>query len=406
MFSNRFTGTIPDSLGNLVNVGAMSLWGNLFSGSIPSSFGNLTLLITLFLHTNNLVGPIPPSLSNCKGLQLLDLHRNNLSGFIPDEIFGLSSLTITLDLSDNHFVGPLSSQVGKLRNLVSFNVSNNMLSGSVPSSLGAYTSLVALSISANVFEGEIPSTFSSLRGLEFLDLSRNNLTGNIPEYLGNFLFIHNLNLSFNGFEGKLPDKGVFRNVSKVFINGNPKLCGGFPEFQLPECSIHQESSKKNNLSRVLMIIIPIFGMFLILVVAVVFYSIYKRRYSKKVSLVINSDNENFQQLSYRVLYEATNGFSSANLIGNGKFSYVYKAILNQNNGPEVVVAVKVLKLAVHGAETSFIAECKALRDFVAHLGDFGLARFIQQTTFGVSISHDSSIGVKGTVACAQKHWLI
>ncbi|XP_071719967.1 probable LRR receptor-like serine/threonine-protein kinase At3g47570 isoform X1 [Rutidosis leptorrhynchoides] len=43
-------------------------------------------------------------------------------------------------------------------------------------------------------------------------------------------------------------------------------------------------------------------------------------------------------------------------------------------------------------------------DFVAHLGDFGLARFIQQTTFGVSISHDSSIGVKGTVGYAAPEY--
>ncbi|XP_071717757.1 uncharacterized protein [Rutidosis leptorrhynchoides] len=502
MFSNRFTGTIPDSIGNMVNVGAMSLFENLLSGSIPSSLGNLTQLSRLWLFTNNLVGPVPSSLSNCKGLQKLDLHRNTLSGFIPMEIIGLSSL-IGLDLSDNHFVGPLPSNVGKLRSLVWLNISNNRLSGAVPSSLGACTSLVVLSISGNVFEGEIPSTFSSLRGLEVLDLSRNNLTGTIPEYLGDFMFLKSLNLSNNGFVGKLPDKGAFRNVSKVFINGNAKLCGGIPEFQLPECPIDQESSKKNNLSHVLKIMISVLGMFLILSVAVVFYFMYKRRNSKKVSLGTNSDNENFQQLSYRALHEATDGFSSANLIGNGKFSYVYKAILNQNNGPEVV-AVKVLQLAIHGADVSFITECEALRsirhrnlvkiitccsaidyqgndfkalvysymingsledwlhlnpivgqenhnesskhlnflqrlniaidvataldyihhqsgspmvhcdikpsnilldsDFVAHLGDFGLARFIQQTTYDSSISHNSSIGVKGTVGYAAPEY--
>ncbi|XP_071719579.1 uncharacterized protein [Rutidosis leptorrhynchoides] len=502
MFSNLFSGTIPDSIGNLVNVGEMSLLGNFLSGSIPSSLGNLTLLSVLALHSNNLVGPIPSSLSNCKGLELLDLHRNYLSEFIPEEIFGLSSLTTTLDLSDNHFVGPLPSEVGKLRNLVKLNISINKLSRLIPSSLGACTSLVVLTISGNVFEGEIPSTFSSLRGLEVLDLSRNNLTGTIPEFLGDFVFFDSLNLSFNGFEGKLPDKGAFRNVTKVSINGNAKLCGGFPEFQLPECSIDQESSKKTKISHTMIIIISVLGAIFVLVVALVSYLIWKRRYSKKVSSGTNSDNEKFPRISYRVLHEATDGFSSANLIGHGKFSLVYKAILNQINGPETIV-VKVLKLAVPGADKTFVAECEALRkirhrnlvkiitscssvdyngndfkaliyaymvngsldewlhhnrvvnqdieeetrslnfiqrlnvvidvasalvyihcqcgsplvhcdikpsnvlldvDLVAHLGDFGLARFFQYTALDSSTSHTNSLGVKGTIGYAAPEY--
>ncbi|XP_071719568.1 uncharacterized protein [Rutidosis leptorrhynchoides] len=497
--SNLFTGTIPDSIGNLVNVGAMSLSRNLLSGSIPSSLGNLTRLSSLWLYTNNLVGPVPSSLSNCKGLQKLSLQRNNLSGFIPEEIIGLSSLTAGLDLSDNHFVGPLPSEVEKLRNLVYLNISNNMMSGSIPSSLGACTSLVVLSISGNVFEGEIPSTFSSLRGLEVLDLSRNNLTGTIPEFLGDFVSFNGLNLSFNGFEGKLPDKGAFGNVSKVSINGNAKLCGGFPEFQLPQCSI---SSKKNKISRTMIIIFSVLGVIFVLVVALVSYLIWKRRYSKKVSSGTNSDNENFPRISYRVLHEATDGFSSANLIGYGKFSFVYKAILNLNNGPETV-AVKVLKLAVRGADKTFVSECEALRnirhrnlvkvitscsgvdyngndfkaliytymvngslddwlhhnravnqdieeetrslnfiqrlnvvidvasalvyihcqcgsplvhcdikpsnvlldnDLVAHLGDFGLARFFQYTAHDSTSSHINSLSVKGTVGYAAPEY--
>ncbi|XP_071719584.1 uncharacterized protein [Rutidosis leptorrhynchoides] len=501
MFSNLFTGTIPDSIGNLVNVGAISLWGNLLSGPIPSSLGNLTQLSRLWLYTNNLVGQVPSSLSNCKGLQQLGLQRNNLSGFIPEEIIGLSSLTV-LDLSDNHFVGPLPSDVGKLRNSFFLNISNNKLSGVVPSSLGACTSLVVLSISGNVFQGEIPSTFSSLRGIEILDLSRNNLTGTIPEFLEDFVFLESLNLSFNSFKGKLPDKGAFRNVSKVSVNGNAKLCGGFPDFQLPECLIDQESSKKTKISRTMIIMIPILGAIFVLVVALVFYLICKRRYSNKASSRSNSDNENFPRISYRVLHEATDGFSSANLIGYGKFSLVYKAVLNQKYCPETV-AVKVLKLAVRGADKTFVAECEALRkirhrnlvkvitscsgvdfkgdDFkaliyaymvngsldewlhqnrvvnqdieeetrslnfiqrlnvvidvasalvyihcqcgsplvhcdikpsnvlldvnlVAHLGDFGLARFFQYTALDSTSSHTNSTGVKGTVGYAAPEY--
>ncbi|KAJ9559330.1 hypothetical protein OSB04_013944 [Centaurea solstitialis] len=478
---NQFTGRIPDSIGNLENLGAMSLGQNLLSGSIPSSLGNLTLLSWLFLQHNKLEGSIPPGLANCRGLQLLDLSRNNLSGYIPKEIFGLSSLTISLNLSNNRFVGSLPTEVGALQNLVVFDVSNNMMSGIIPFVLGSCTSLVELSIAGNTIEGEIPTSFRSLRGLEVLDLSRNNLTGRIPEYLGDFVFLKTLNLSFNSFDGKLPELGAFKNASIVSIYGNAKLCGGLPEFQLPKCS--HVNSRKNQIPLSMLISIPIISVILVLILVVMFCRFCK---PKKASTESSSGDENFPQVSYQSLHEATDGFSSANLIGSGNFSFAYKAILYLKNEPQVV-AVKVLKLAVHGAKRSFIAECEALRsirhrnlvkvltccssvdfqgndfkalvysymvngsledwlhqnrvvglnflqqlniaidlagaldyihrqcgslmihcdikpsnvlldsDLVAHLSDFGLARFVHPES---STSHTSSLGIKGTIGYA------
>ncbi|KAJ9559468.1 hypothetical protein OSB04_014082 [Centaurea solstitialis] len=455
LFSNQFTGRIPDSIGKLGNLGKLSFRDNLLSGSIPSSLGNLTRLITLSLDGNKLEGIVPSSLSNCKGLQILDLSRNNLSGYIPKEIFGLSSLTIGLDLSDNRFVGSLPTEVGLLQNLVLFDVSNNMMSGVIPVSVGACMSLVALSMAGNTIEGEIPTSFRSLKGLEILDLSRNNLIGRIPEYLGDFLFLETLNLSFNRFDGKLPELGAFKNTSVVSISGNAKLCGGIPAFQLPKCS-GEESSRKTQTPLSLLISIPTASVIFVLVLVVLFCWFCKR---KKTSIE-STEDENFSRVSYQNLQEATDGFSSANLIGSGNFSSVYKAILYLKNEPQVV-AVKVLKLAVHGADQSFIAECEALRsirhrnlvkvlsccssldfqgndfkalrlnividlaaaldyihcqcgsliihcdikpsnvlldtDFVAHLSDFGLARFVHPDS---STTHTSSLGIKGTIGYA------
>lgn len=48
--------------------------------------------------------------------------------------------------------------------------------------------------------------------------------------------------------------------------------------------------------------------------------------------------------------------TSTNLIGSGKFSSVYKGVVDRN---ETIVAVKVLE--VGGAVKSFMAECEALR---------------------------------------------
>lgn len=64
-------------------------------------------------------------------------------------------------------------------------------------------------------------------------------------------------------------------------------------------------------------------------------------------------------LSYQNLYNATSGFSSVNLIGEGGFGYVYKGILDEG---KTIIAVKVFHLLHHGAFKSFIAECNALRN--------------------------------------------
>ena len=64
-------------------------------------------------------------------------------------------------------------------------------------------------------------------------------------------------------------------------------------------------------------------------------------------------------ISYKMLHQATNGFSLNNLIGSGSFGSVYKGVLEQH---ERLVAVKVLNLQTKGAPKSFMAECNVLRN--------------------------------------------
>ncbi|MFS7942001.1 putative protein kinase RLK-Pelle-LRR-XII-1 family [Helianthus anomalus] len=74
----------------------------------------------------------------------------------------------------------------------------------------------------------------------------------------------------------------------------------------------------------------------------------------------SSMSERFMKLSYNQLCKATNGFSEANLIGNGAFSSVYKGILNEYE--DRFVAVKVLNLHNPGAQRSFMRECEVWRN--------------------------------------------
>ncbi|KAL9419103.1 hypothetical protein AB3S75_036953 [Citrus x aurantiifolia] len=80
----------------------------------------------------------------------------------------------------------------------------------------------------------------------------------------------------------------------------------------------------------------------------------KRKEQSNPNSLINS----LLNLSYQNLHNATDGFSSANLIGTGSFGSVYKGVLDEGR---TTVAVKVFNLHHHSASRSFIAECRALR---------------------------------------------
>ncbi|KAL3734429.1 hypothetical protein ACJRO7_023736 [Eucalyptus globulus] len=355
MSLNKLSGVIPSNLGNLGNLSGLDLSGNNLQGTIPSSLGNLSKLIVLFLHMNNFHGPIPSPLSNCLSLNLLDLSNNNLSGAIPLQLMSLSSLAIILNLSRNHLNGFLPPEVGNLRTLTALDISNNLLVGEIPSSLGDCTSLTSLRMGGNFFHGLIPQSIRSLGGIEELDLSCNNLSGQIPEFLTLFRSLKLLNLSYNKFEGVLPREGVFRNATGTSIIGNNKLCGGLPEFHLPNCISKSFKGRKINL--VILSTSVILG---VLGIALILASVYLCWLKKTVMEPISSSrDDSCPNVSYGALLKATDGFSSTNLIGTGSFGSVYRGVL------EVIgttVAVKVLHLVRHGALKSFNVECEALKN--------------------------------------------
>jgi Leucine-rich repeat (LRR) protein len=62
--NNILNGSIPDSLGKLVNLQYLNISHNQLSGSIPNSLGNLVKLQSLVLGYEQLSGSIPDSLGN------------------------------------------------------------------------------------------------------------------------------------------------------------------------------------------------------------------------------------------------------------------------------------------------------------------------------------------------------
>ncbi|XP_042033690.1 receptor-like protein 9DC3 isoform X2 [Salvia splendens] len=83
MSSNRFSGSIPNSIGDLNSLIYLNLSHNCLAGGIPASLGNVTELESLDLSSNRLEGKIPTELTKLRFLSGINLSMNNLSGMIP-----------------------------------------------------------------------------------------------------------------------------------------------------------------------------------------------------------------------------------------------------------------------------------------------------------------------------------
>ncbi|KAL6643871.1 hypothetical protein ACP70R_018637 [Stipagrostis hirtigluma subsp. patula] len=186
----------------------------------PILVANLTQLAFLDLSQNDLQGSIPENFGTMSNIAILDLSYNQFSGMIPKQVFNLTSLTLFLNLSHNIFSGPIPSEVGQLTSLGVLDLSNNRLLGEVPETLSQCQALEYLFLQGNQLYGRIPQSLNSLKGLQYLDMSQNNLSGSIPDFLATLQYLRYLNLSYNQFDGPVPTRGVFNDSRDFSVAGN------------------------------------------------------------------------------------------------------------------------------------------------------------------------------------------
>ncbi|XP_030970907.1 putative receptor-like protein kinase At3g47110 [Quercus lobata] len=442
MDGNKFTGKIPSDIGNLQKLQRLFLNNNKLSGRLPITLGNLSSVSNMHFEKNRLQGTIPSSIGKCKSLNLLNLSQNNLSGTIPKQLFAISSLSISLNLAQNFFNGSLPSEVGSLVHLAELDLSENKLSGEIPSSLSSCASLQNLYMEGNFFQGIFPTSLSSSRGIQVMDFSRNKLSGPIPKFLEN-LSLKNLNLSFNDFEGEVPTEGVFANDSALSIVGNKRLCGGISKLKLPRRKENTSGSYlRKSLLRVSyqMLLKATDGFSLANLIGVgSFGSVYKGILGEEGSIVaikvLNiqrrgasrsffSECETLKNIRHRNLVKIITSCSSVDFHGNDFKALVFEFMPNGN-----------LEYWLHDLETYFkqvkiqnlnllqrmniaidvacaldylhhhcpmpVVHCDLKPsnilfdyDMIAHVGDFGLAKFLLEQT---NSKQNSSIGIRGTI---------
>ncbi|WVZ77884.1 hypothetical protein U9M48_025685 [Paspalum notatum var. saurae] len=197
---NKFSGNIPESIGQLKRLQELHLYDNGMSGELPSALSNCRNLITIDLKNNNFWGELAKvNFSNLPNLETLDLMHNNFSGTIPESIYSCSNLT-ALRLSSNN-PSPsyhlLTTVLKNSKNLTTLLIGKNFMQEMM-------MALMVLSLSECSLSGEIPHWLSKLRNLEMLFLNGNQLTGPLPDWIGSLNFLFYLDISNNNLTGEIP----------------------------------------------------------------------------------------------------------------------------------------------------------------------------------------------------------
>ncbi|KAG0542131.1 hypothetical protein BDA96_02G076500 [Sorghum bicolor] len=179
--NNNLTGMIPNKIMELPSISKVfDLSNNMLEGPLPLEVGRLVNLGRLFLSGNKLAGEIPDTFGNCRAMEILLMDGNSFQGSIPATFKNMVGLTI-LNLTDNKLNGSIPGNLATLTNLQELYLGHNNLSGTIPELLGNSTSLLRLDLSYNNLQGEIPKrgVYKNLTGISIV--GNNALCGGIPQ---------------------------------------------------------------------------------------------------------------------------------------------------------------------------------------------------------------------------------
>ncbi|CAM6055754.1 unnamed protein product [Sphagnum tenellum] len=353
--SNALSGTLPPELGKLVNLQSFYLGSSHLTGSIPEEISLLRSLRKLDLGGNSFVGSIPDSIGNLRNLQTLNLPSNQLTGSIPPELAQLTNLT-TLDLSCNMLNGSIPAEIGEVGKLQGLNLAYNSLTGQIPPQLGDIASLTKLNLSGNMLSGSIPNTLGNLTGLSRLDVSNNQLSGGLPSSLATLEYLTFLNMSYNDLEGQIPSTGMCAKLGASSFIADPGLCGGILG---TECTSNYMTMTPTNLlstGAILGITIGCTIAFLSLLFVVLSTCLTMAKSKEPLSINVAMFEQPLLRLTLADILLATNNFCKTNIVGDGGFGTVYKAILPDGK----TVAIKKLGAARTQGNREFLAEMETL----------------------------------------------
>ena len=247
--------SLPESIGNLESLIKLDIWGCYNLKKLPDSIGNLKNLTELSIKMCTNLENVPNSIGNLKNLTWISISGHTNLDELFDSIRNLDRLTkLTIsgyEKDINHLTGitipecknmnKIPNSIGMLKNLKSLKILNYSELEILPESIvnltnlkvlfindtmmqtlsdwiGTLSNLTRLDISHNQLT-EIPKSIGNLSNLTRLDISRNQLT-DIPDRIGNLSNLTHLDISSNRLS-TLPDWiGILRNLTTLEVNRN------------------------------------------------------------------------------------------------------------------------------------------------------------------------------------------
>ncbi|CAD6335298.1 unnamed protein product [Miscanthus lutarioriparius] len=444
---NNFSGTIPSSIGNLSDLFALGINSNNMEGSIPPSFGNLRKLIALDLSSNHLRGSIPNEIMNLTSISAyLVLSDNLLEGLLPFEVGNLINHE-QLALSGNQLSGKIPDTISNCIVLEILLMDGNSFQGNIPPTFKNMKGLAVLNLTGNKLNGSIPGELGSITNLEELYLANNNLSGEIPELFGNSTSLIRLDLSFNNLQGEVPTEGVFKNLTGLSVVGNKGLCGGIPQLHLQRCPNSAARKNKKTMPVALRIAVPAVEAILVLFSEANllgkgrYGSVYRGNVENQGIVVIvtvkvfnlqqpgsyksfEAECEALRRVRHRCLVKIITSCSSIDHQGQDFRALIFEFMPNgsldswvhsdteKESGSGTLTLEQRLDIAVdivdaieylhNGCQTSIIhcdlkpSNILLNQDMRAHVGDFGIARIINEAA-STSSNSNSSIGIRGSI---------
>ncbi|RVW85062.1 putative LRR receptor-like serine/threonine-protein kinase [Vitis vinifera] len=334
------------------------------------------------------------SLANCTQLELLYLNDNQLAGKLPTSVANHSTHPLEFCIGNNFLTGSIPQGFERFQNLLALDVhqifhrlldiiemylAHNELSGSPPALVGILERLEVLDASNNQLSRNISTTIGSCLSLCTFNIATNKLSGSIPVSM-------DLKFVFKDLEGPVPRKGVFMNLTWLSHTGNNKLCGSDPEatrkLRIPTCI----TKVKSNRHLILKIVIPVASFALLMCAALKVIDLQQGEASEN----FNAECEVLRNIQHRNLVKYPEDTDSG---------LALTLIQRLNIAIDVASALNYLH---HDCDPPVVhcdlKPANVLLDdnMGAHVGDFGLARFLWKNP---SEDESSTIGLKGSIEC-------
>ncbi|XP_033508628.1 probable LRR receptor-like serine/threonine-protein kinase At3g47570 [Nicotiana tomentosiformis] len=435
---NDLTGEIPASLRNCNNLIEIYVAQNNLLGQIPKELFALSSLVAVDISENHLDGFIPLEAGNMRNLEYLNVSENNLTGKIPSTIGSCVRLEV-LDMKGNSFQGIIPPSFSSLRGLHVLDLSRNNLSGQVPNYLEDFK-FQLLNLSFNGFEGMLPNEGIFKNASVISVIGNPKLCGGVPNIhlpecdikrskkLGSRFILKIVISIVVGILGltilvtllffflfKKPKKGpVLSSFGESLINVSYQsllqATNGFSEDNLIGAGSYG-SVYKGTLDGGIVVAVKVLNLSRhgasksFMAECEVLRNIRHRNLVKVLTACSGTDYQGneFKALVYEFMANGSledwlhpSPSEDANLAESKKLNILQRL----NIAIDVASAIDYLH---HHCETPIIhcdlKPSNILLDdrLVGHIGDFGLAKFLQPTAQNSSVSEGSSSLVRGTI---------